>query len=56
MDKNIQQKAVVGVLLTAKERHAVKSCAQRNCRKITDQIRLYIREGLERDGYGKEVD
>lgn len=42
------------VLLTPDEREALKKCAANNARKMPDQMRWYIREGLVRDGYMKE--
>lgn len=52
--KAIPEKAIVGILLPLKERKALKELAGKNCRKLTDQVRLYIREGLKRDGYPVE--
>lgn len=52
--KRKPEKAIVGILLPLNERKALKELAGRNCRKLTDQVRLYIREGLTRDGYTVE--
>lgn len=52
--KRKPEKAIVGILLPLSERKALKELAGKNCRKLTDQIRLYIREGLTRDGYTME--
>lgn len=53
MTKKTTDKVIIGILLTQQEKVALKALADKNCRKLTDQARLYIREGLERDG--KEV-
>lgn len=49
MTKKAHDKTIIGILLTQDEKVALKALADKNCRKLTDQARLYIREGLERD-------
>lgn len=39
------------VLLFANERDALRKCSAVNSRKITDQMRWYILQGLKQDGY-----
>jgi hypothetical protein len=39
------------ITLTIEQREALKNCASDNVRKMGDQMRLYILDGLRRDGY-----
>lgn len=48
-------KRLVAIPMTAAERAALKAAAEKNTRKVTDQVRLYIREGLARDGITPET-
>lgn len=52
MNEKTEQRIFTGaVTLTRKQRQALKNCATNNVRKMSDQMRLYILDGLRKDGY-----
>jgi hypothetical protein len=53
--KNQKQRVLSGtVLLTTTEREALKKSAEANSRKMTDQMRWYIVQGLRAEGFMQE--
>jgi hypothetical protein len=52
MSKVSQQRVLSGsVLLTPAEREALKNSSEVNSRKMTDQMRWYIVQGLKNEGF-----
>lgn len=52
MSKVSQQRVLSGsVLLTPAEREALKKSSEANSRKMTDQMRWYIVQGLKTEGF-----
>jgi hypothetical protein len=47
-EKKTQSSAI---LLSPQEREALNACATANFRSMGHQMRLYVIQGLERDGY-----